>query len=277
MTAQSLPLSLPRTPSSRLWSDAPTFTGLSLFIALTALPLIGAALIDTRTFLDAPVWQKPLQFHLALATYLLTLAFFARFLPQGMTSRRWRIYAAVVSFCVLAELVWVGTAASFATASHFNVDDPVMGAIYGLMGVFAVILTSPSLVMGVAIWRNPNTGLSPSLRLSVALGLVLTFVLTLIAAGTMSSMPGHLVGTPTAGTSLAILGWSREVGDLRVGHFFATHALHALPVVGLIASRTLAADKARGAVIAATFAYVALVLLTMLQAFQGQPFLPWLG
>jgi hypothetical protein len=279
MTAQSqtLPLSLSGSPKSRLWADAPAFTGLALFIALTALPLLVAASIDTRTFLGAPVWQKPLQFHLALGTYLITLAFFARYLPQGMASRRWRRYAGVVCFCVLAELVWIGSAASYATASHFNVEDPVLGAIYSLMGVFAVILTSPSIVMGVAIWRNPNTGLSPSLRLSVALGLVLTFVLTLIAAGTMSSMPGHLVGTPIVGTSLAILGWSREVGDLRVGHFFATHALHALPIVGLLASRALSSDMARGAVLAAALAYVALVLLTMLQAFQGQPFLPWLG
>ncbi|KAF0115900.1 MAG: Uncharacterized protein FD150_754 [Rhodobacteraceae bacterium] len=277
MTAQSLPQSLPRTVKSRLWADAPAFTGLALFITLTALPLIGAAMIDTRTFLDAPVWQKPLQFHLALATYVLTLAFFARFLPQGMTSRRWRIYAAVVSFCVLAELVWVGSAASYATASHFNVDDPVMGAIYGLMGVFAVILTSASLVMGVAIWRNPATGLAPALHLSVALGLILTFVLTLIAAGTLSSMLGHHIGTPVTNAALPILGWSREVGDLRVGHFFATHALHVLPIVGLIASRAFSADVARGTVLAAALAYVALVLLTMLQAFQGQPFLPWLG
>jgi hypothetical protein len=275
MTAQTPALTF--GAKSRMWSDAPAFTGLALFIALTALPLLGAAMIDTRTFLDAPVWQKPLQFHLALATYILTLAFFARYLPQGMASRPWRIYAVVVSFCILAELVWVGSAASFATASHFNVDDPIMGAIYGLMGVFAVILTSPSLVMGLVIWRNPNTGLSPSVQLSVALGLVMTFVLTLIAAGTLSSMPGHLIGTPTTGASLAVLGWSREVGDLRVGHFFATHALHALPIIGVIASRTLPVNIARGAVLAGAVAYSALVLLTMLQAFQGQPFLPWLG
>jgi hypothetical protein len=189
----TLPLS--RQPT-RMWQDAPAFTGLALFIALTAFPLLAAAMIDTRTYLDAPVWQKPLQFHLALSIYILTLAFFARFLPQGMTTRRWRIYAGVVCFCILAELVWVGGAASYATASHFNVDDAVMGTIYGVMGVFAVILTSASLVMGAAIWRNPTTGLPAALHLSIALGLILTFILTMIAAGTLSSMSGHLVGTP---------------------------------------------------------------------------------
>ena len=261
---------------SRLWHDAPALTGLTLFIALTALPLLGAAAIDPRMFLDAPVWQKPLQFHLALAIYSLTLAFFARYLPQGMSSRRWRIYAAIVSFCILAELVWVGGAASYATASHFNVDDIVMGTIYGLMGLFAVILTSASGVMGVVIWRNPRTGLPAALHLSIVLGLILTFVLTLIAAGTLSSMSGHLVGTPVTGARLAVLGWSREVGDLRVAHFFATHALHVIPLVGLLTLR-LAPATGRRVVIAASAAFCALVGFCMWQAFAGQPFLPWLG
>ncbi len=269
-------ISLTRAPN-RLWTDAPAFTGLALFIALTAVPLLAAALIDPRLFLGAPIWQKPLQFHLALGVYILTLAFFARFLPTGMASRPWRIYAGVVCFCILAELGWVGGAASFGIASHFNVDDPVMGTIYGFMGLFAVILTSASAVMGVAILRNPNTGLAPALHLSVALGLVLTFVLTLIAAGTMSSMPGHHIGTPVTGAALPILGWSREVGDLRVAHFFATHALHVIPVVGLIASSALAAASARWVVITASAAFAGLVGLTMAQAFAGQPFLPWIG
>lgn len=258
---------------TRLWREAPTFTGLGLFIALTAIPLLAAATIDTRDFLNAPVWQKPLQFHLALGIYIVTLAFYARFLPQGLTTRNWRIYAGVVTFCILAELVWVGGAAALGTASHFNTDDAVMGTIYGLMGVFAVILTSPSLIMGVAIWRNKNTGLSPALHLSIALGLILTFLLTLIAAGTMSSMSGHLIGTPTTNESLPILGWSREVGDLRTGHFFATHALHALPIIGLIAARALTHSTARATVWLSSAAYCALVAFAMVQAFQGRPFL----
>jgi hypothetical protein len=265
-------------PHRQLWTDAPAFAGLGLFIALTAVPLLAASLIDPRQFLGAPIWHKPLQFHLALAVYTLTLAYFARFLPRGlMQTRTWRIYVLAVSTAILAELLWVGGAAAYGTASHFNTDDVAMGTIYGLMGGFAVLLTSASLVMGLAIWRNPATGLPRALHLSIALGLGLTFILTLIAAGTMSSMPGHWIGTPVTGASLPILGWSREVGDLRVGHFFATHALHVLPVVGLIATRLLPPRPATATVWAASAGFVALVLLTMAQAFAGQPFLPWLG
>ena len=265
-------LPMPRS-DSRLWRDAPAFTGLALFIALTALPLLAAAAIDTRTFLDAPVWQKPLQFHLALSIYTITLAFFARFLPSGMQSRRWRMYARAVCFCILAELVWVGGAASYGTASHFNSDSVIMGILYGLMGVFAVILTSASLVMGIGIWRNLTTGLNPALHLAIALGLILTFILTLVAAGTLSSQTGHLVGTPVTHAALPMLGWSREVGDLRVAHFFATHALHALPIVGYGAGRLLSQTQARAVVWAAAATYTALVAATMVQAFQGHPFL----
>ncbi len=245
MTALPSP-SHPFSPS-RLWQDAPVLTGLALFIALTAVPLVAAALIDPRSFLDAPLWQKPLQFHLAMSVYVVTLAFFARFLPRGMIAgRRWRIYVGVVCFCILAELVWVGGAASFGAASHFNVADPVMGALYGVMGLFAVILTSASLVMGLAIWRNPATRLTPAMHLAISLGLVLTFGLTMIAAGTMSSMPGHLVGTPVSGARVPVVGWSREVGDLRIAHFMATHALHILPLAGFTGSRPLVWAAAAG-------------------------------
>ena len=266
----------PTRISNRLWRDAPAFTGLALFITLTAIPLLAAASIDSRQFLNAPVWQKPLQFHLALAIYALTLAFFARFLPTPMTSRKWRIYANIVCAAILAELLWVGGAASYGTASHFNTGNLVMGILYGIMGVFAVILTSASLVMGIAIARNPHTGLPSALHLAIALGLILTFVLTLIAAGTLSSMSGHLIGTPTTHASLPILGWSRQVGDLRVGHFFATHALHVIPIVGLMAAR-FAPSAGRLLVLAASAAYAALIAFTMVQAFQGRPFLPFIG
>lgn len=53
-------VTLTRTPA-RIWTDAPAFTGLAVFVALTAIPLLAAAMIDTRVFSDAPVWQKPLQ------------------------------------------------------------------------------------------------------------------------------------------------------------------------------------------------------------------------
>jgi hypothetical protein len=160
------------------------------------------------------------------------------------------------------------------TASHFNTEIPALTAVYPLMGVLAVLLTSASLVMGVSVWRNRATGLDPALQLAVALGLILTFVLTVPVAGFLSSGSGHFVGTSTR--SLWALGWSRDAGDLRVAHFLATHALHFVPVAGLLAV-WLAPARARRLVWLAAGAFVALVAFTFVQALQGRPFLPFLG
>jgi hypothetical protein len=138
-----------------------------------------------------------------------------------------------------------------------------MAALYGLMGLFAVVLTSASLALGIAIWRNPATGLAPAMHLSIALGLILTFILTLTAAGTLSSLPGHHVGVPVTHAALPILGWSREVGDLRTAHFVATHALHVIPLAGFTGSRMF--------VIGTSIVYTAGVAALMALAFAGLP------
>ena len=103
---------------------------------------------------------------------------------------------------------------------------------------------------------------------------MLTFALTLIVAGYLSSNDGHFIGTSTR--QLAVLGWSRDAGDLRVAHFLATHALHAIPLVGLLAAR-MAPSVGRRVVLLASLAYTVLVLGTFAQALMGRPFLPWLG
>lgn len=234
-------------------------TSLTLFIALAALPIMAAHGLDDRLFQGDNIWLKPLKFHLALAVYTGTLALYAMLLPEGsFTSRRWKIYIGVVIVCILGELLWVGSAAALGTASHFNVTG-IWSALYGLMGVAAVTLTSLSLAMGVVFWRHR----ADPLLLSVALGLVLTFLLTVPVAGTMSSGTGHLVGTPVTGARFPLMGWSTEVGDLRLPHFLATHAMHFVPLAGLTGSR--------GAVWAAAAGFTALTLWCFARALMGLP------
>lgn len=259
-------------PISRLWTDAPAFTALALLITLAMLPVLAAMTLDARSFGGEDIWLKPLKFHIALAIYLATLSFFARWMtPVQRESRAWRVFVAVVCICVMAELLWIGGAAALGTGSHFNLSSPVWAQLYSLMGVAAVTLTSASLVMGVAIARNAATGLAPAVKLSVVLGLVLTFALTVVTAGYMASTPGHFVGVPVTGARVPVMGWSREVGDLRVAHFLATHALHGLPVVGWLAARWLAAAAARRVVWIAAAGYVLAVAGTFVQAIAGQP------
>lgn len=250
-------LAAPRTRT--LSVPNPQLLRLTLFIALAALPLMVAYALDGRLFQGDAVWLKPLKFHLALVVYTGTLALFAMLLPEGsFGSRRWRVYIGIVAACILGELLWVDGAAALGTASHFNVAG-IWGVVYGLMGVAAVTLTSLSLAMGMVFWRYR----ADTMLLSVALGLVLTFVLTVPVAGTMSSGTGHLVGTAVTGARFPFFGWSAEVGDLRLPHFLATHAMHVVPLAGLTGSR--------GAVWATAAGFSGLVAWCFARALMGLP------
>jgi hypothetical protein len=269
----------PASPMPRLiptlFAPEPRFAILGLLLAFSMGPAALALDLDPRLFQGESIWLKPLKFQFALSVYLLSLAYVARFLPAGMVDRRnMRIFTAVVIVCVLAEMAWIGGAAMFGTASHFNLSGPVMEGIYGLMGLFAVTLTSASLVYGIAIWRNPAGLPDRALRLSVALGLILTFVLTVLIAGYMSMQPGHLVGTAVTGARVPVMGWSREVGDLRLPHFLATHAMHAIPLGGLLAVQMLRQDAARRAVWIIAAGFAGITLLTFAVTIMGYPVFP---
>ncbi|WP_293868636.1 hypothetical protein [uncultured Alsobacter sp.] len=267
-----------RTPAALLRSTfghEPLLAGAAMVIALSLVVTGPAFLLDARQFQGENVWLKPIKFQVALVVYLATLAAFARWLPAGVVHRRWyRPFSAAVVTAVVAELLWIGGAAMFGMASHYNRTTPFMARIYPVMGALAVLLTSASLVYGIAIARNPDTGLRPSLKLAVALGLVLTFVLTVPAAAILSSLPGHGIGAAGTGARIPVLGWSREAGDLRVAHFLASHALHILPLAGLLIA-AVAPDRIAKAGVWLTGATLAgAVAFAVVQALSGSPFIP---
>lgn len=268
-------LSHPLPAGRSLFGAEPVFAAVGMLIGLSLVVTLAAMAVDPRLFQGESVWVKPVKFQVALTIYLLTLAFFARWLPAGMVARRsYRIYAGVVVFAILAELAWIAGAAMHGVGSHFNIGTPLMMRLYALMGLLAVILTTPTLVYGVAVWRNRAAGLPPALHLAVALGLVLTFVLTVPVAATLANLPGHFVGTPVTGAHVPIMGWSREVGDLRVAHFFATHPMHFLPVAGLVAAVLLPPRAGVAAVWTAALVFVAFVAWAFAGALAGRPLLP---
>lgn len=253
----------------RLLRDEPLFTIAGFFLVLIALPTLLLIAVDTRTFQGQSVWLKPLKFELSIAMFLLTLAFYARYLPEGMTARTdYKIYSAIVVGCAIMEMIWIAGAASFATASHFNTN-PTMARIYGLMGLIAVVLTSASLVYGIAILRSGNR--SP-LTTAIGIGLILTFALTIIVAFKLAGNGGHFVGEISAGQTVPLLKWSQEVGDLRVPHFFATHAMHFIPVAALAVFAIATRLFAHGTIIGLSIVYAMFTLVTFAQALSGRPF-----
>ncbi|MGP9821800.1 hypothetical protein ACTZWW_17415 [Salinarimonas sp. NSM] len=259
-------------------AHAPVYAATALLLALAVAPLLAAAALDGRVVAgaaSAAAWTKPLKFAVALALYAGTLALFMRYVPERVRDARWhRIFVGVVAACIAYEMIWIVGASAAGIPSHFNLASPLMATAYQLAGLGAVILTSASLVVGLAIAGNRATGLPPALKLSLVCGLVLTFAATVPVAAYLSSQAGPFVGGAGAAPAWTwpIVGWAGDRGDLRVPHFLATHAIHVIPLVGLAAVALRGRAGGRGLVILGTAAYAGLIAWAFIEARAGRPF-----
>src|SRR3546814_20849117 len=137
---------------------------------------------------------------------------------------------AVVALIVLAgtfELAWICWQASQGLASHFNNSTPFYSIMYGLMGLFAVLLVGTTLPLAWAIGRRPAEGLRPPFVAAVVIGLLLTFVLGGGLGGYLSSQAGHAVGP--AGSGLPLFRLIGRGGDLPAAPFLGRPTHPAAP------------------------------------------------
>ena len=90
----------------------------------------------------------------------------------------------------------------------------------------------------------------------------------------MPEAGAHFVGLPDGeGGKLPIVGWSTEVGDLRIGHFVGMHAMQVLPLIGafiVAQNQQLNERKQRQLVWIAGAGYLAVVVLVTWQALRGE-------
>jgi hypothetical protein len=281
MTADVL-MTQPRTFNASFTTEPfrrhPLFASAALCLVVLMAPTLFAMALDQRTFLDINVWIKPFKFQVALTIYLATLAWFAGWLPARVVASRWhRVFSTIIVLAISAEMVWILVAAALGTASHFNDSSPLAAALYASMGVLAVVLSSASLVYGTVILRDRNSRLDPVFQRSVGIGLIATFALTFVVAGYMSGTGSHFVGGAHSDAGgLSPMGWARDGGDLRVAHFFATHAMHFIPAFGLIASRALPVSSGKWAVHSFALLFAGLVGYTFAEALSGRAFLAML-
>lgn len=277
-TLAAAPLSSPTIAPSIGWLHTlrrrhPSLATAALVFLLAAIPTLFAAAIDARTINDINIWIKPTKFLLSLALYYATLAWFAAYLePRFAAGASWRRLATVAIVVGAFEMAWLIAAAVLGVPSHFN-RTGVWNAAYALAGVGATLLLVVAAVQAVRIGRSSAPRLAPAYRLSIVIGGLSSLVTTLIVAGFLAKGQGHWVGTAASDAAgLPLLGWSRDGGDLRVAHFFATHAMQALPLAGFAATRLrLRAPVAW--VWAASLAYLALIAFSFIQALRAQPFL----
>lgn len=239
-------------------------TGIS--VAMMALGLIWGG-FETRSYQDTLVWIKPFKFALSFVVYFATLALVVQ--RMSGEGRLLRGTLAVVAAAFWFEMIYITMQAAQGQGSHYNTGDLYHGVMYGIMGVGAVSLVVAVAIIGWQVMRDRDTRLSADLRWGIGIGFILSTVLTLITAATLSSMSGHFVGTPSAGAAvLPFFGWSATVGDLRPSHFAALHAMQVIPLLAIWAEGR---RSSRAWVFGGAAIYTAVTMGLYVQALMGLP------
>lgn len=251
----------------------------TLILVLVLLTLTCLAyLVDARTLHGVSVWSKPIKFNLSVFIHIATLLFLVALLrPEVQHSTKIRTAMGVACTAFVMELLYIAFQAARGRASHFNTDTTWEEVAYGIMGVTIVIAIMATIVIGAAVWRGARSEIGPGLRTGAALGAVVGSLATLITAGAMSSMQltptGHWVGGDLSDAhGLPIVGWSTTGGDLRVPHFFSTHLIQVLAVVGWMSDR-FSPRYPRAPVWLVAAGGLIVVVLTFNEAMSAEPFL----
>jgi hypothetical protein len=253
---------------------------LMLFASLITL---GLSVLDPRLFQGVSVWHKPWKFQISTVLYWWSLAWFISFFvttEQFSLSRRFIVWMSLTAG--LFEVVYIGWQGAFGLASHYNISSPFYGAMYTAMGVFAVLLTSTSGVLGYKVLRahSQNYATSVTLRHAIGWGLIISSVLGIVTGGILggrTSNGGHWVGGSTNDAlGLAMLNWSRDGGDLRVAHFFALHAMQIIPVMAILflwLTPNMNPNTSKRFIWILAVGYTGFCTYTFMQALSGIPFL----
>jgi Domain of unknown function (DUF4281) len=233
-----------------------------------------ASTVDDRLFNGINIWIKPLKFCASMLVYVLTLAWALSLMSENGRNAK-LVVRSVWLGCIsgLFEIFYIAIQAARGRASHFNDGTSFELMMYGLMGLGAVAMVVSSFFIGVALRKNSEITDRLEERFGMSVGLIVGSVATLLTALVLGSGaiagPGHWVGgmkTDVAG--LWPFGWSSTGGDLRVPHFFATHLMQAIPLIGLIVDK-LEITMKRKIVIGSAFLGVTLVIATFIQAVAG--------
>lgn len=238
------------------------------------VPSVIAWFFDDRLVNDINVWDKPIKFESSIFMMIVTVILLLPLLndaQRAARSVRWSAWA--IAFFGALEILYIVVQSARGRASHFNNSTPLEAIAYPIMGIGAISMVVGCFFIGLAIWRAKPQVNGQGLWLGAALGLMAGAILTAITASIMSSGAGHWVGgNQSDANGLFLLGWSTSGGDLRVPHFFATHLMQALPILGLLADRFTPAS-------AKTFVWgglgfgILVVVATFAQAMSGNPFL----
>ena len=256
---------------------------------MAAMAVVSAALIflDPRLITGAPAWVKPFKFFVSVSVYTATWLWMGSMIDSR--GRAFRRCGNITAFVLNLEMALVLLQVLRGTRSHFNNTTIFNTAVTVTMGVAITVLWISNVVLAVMLLRKrfADPVLSWGVRLGVLsaiLGMGSGYLMVMPkpeqiaeqrAAGHTIENGGHAVGAPDDGPAYPLVNWSRTGGDLRPAHFVGLHGMQVLPLLALALSRrrsrTLGAGHRVALVGTATFGWLGLMGVLLVQALRAQP------
>lgn len=226
------------------WASHSTASkALLLFGAAMALAFVAALVwsqFDLRTLRGVGIWAKPMKFLVATALFAWTTVWLATLASSTVVhGGAFKGIAVLIIVTALFEVGYITYRAWQGVGSHYNTTDTWSSALFGLMALAAVGLTTSQAWLAIEIWREPRITPMTVVGLGVVAGLLLTFVL--------STVSGFMLGgqQPPPGPGMPLTGW-HSAQDARPAHFLGVHAQQFIPLLALLAERTLGGHASWG-------------------------------
>lgn len=236
---------------------------------LLILPAVIGLAIDDRMLMGVNVWLKPLKFAISQGIYTLSIAVLFSLYPYSR--RKKAILGHTIAWTMMIELLIIFYQASRGVQSHYNMNSPLDGMLYGVMGIFiSVNVILMLLFLFDTIRLKMNT--SKSIQWSIFLAWLIV-IIGCAVGGQMIGQLGHNVGVADGGPGLPVTNWSTIAGDLRIAHFFGLHGLQIIPLFAFFLGKKTKQSTLVKVMIVTLFAsiYAAWIGFTYYQASLGLP------
>jgi len=228
-------------------------------LVFSAVCIVLTRYSNTQVY-NVNAWYKPFKFAFSTFLFVWAMAWYCYYLPNfNIKLFNWSVII-LLGF----EIFYIAFQAGKGQLSHYNVSTPVYSALYSMMALAASIVTLYTAYVGILFFTNSFPELPDYYLWAIRMGIII-FVIFSFEGFAMGSRLNHSVGALNENSNLFILGWSKTVGDLRVSHFIGMHALQVLPVLSFYVLKNTKPT------IVLSFIYLALAVLTLIQALKGRP------
>ena len=219
--------------------------------------------LNPNPILGVSGWIKPFKFFISSAIMAWTMGFYMQFLNN---QNQVAIYNWSMILFLSIEIILITYQVSRGRISHFNQEDDLGRAIFGVMALSITIFMAHTAFIAMLFFTQVNLQAPQILILAIKLSLIITVIFA-FEGFAMGALMKHTVGSVDGSEGLPLVNWSKNYGDLRIAHFFGMHALQLVPLVSVLIARN------KRDVILIAMLYFVFVTGTLVQAFMGKPFI----